>query len=140
MRAILLALVLATPAWAGPPAGIDDPAFRAPFDRALQVDDPTALLELHAAAESGNTAALLALPAVGDWLRATLPVVNPVLSYRFLLDGGAHPPARTTHTSACSAPLEIVCIACTPLPTCMDERRCKHGAAAGDGRWPGRAL
>jgi alpha-glucosidase len=24
------------------------------------------------------------------WLRATLPVVNPVLSYRFLLDGGAH--------------------------------------------------
>lgn len=73
MRAILLALVLATPAWAGPPAGIDDPAFRAPFDRALQVDDATALLELHAAAESGNTAALLALPAVGDWLRATLP-------------------------------------------------------------------
>lgn len=25
-----------------------------------------------------------------SWLRATLPVVNPVLSYRFLLDGGAH--------------------------------------------------
>jgi alpha-glucosidase len=24
------------------------------------------------------------------WLRATLPVVNPVVSYRFLLDGGAH--------------------------------------------------
>ena len=24
------------------------------------------------------------------WLRAELPVVNPVVSYRFLLDGGAH--------------------------------------------------
>jgi alpha-glucosidase len=28
--------------------------------------------------------------AADTWLRATLPVVNPVLSYRFLLDGGDH--------------------------------------------------
>lgn len=73
MRIFLLALLLAAPAIADPISGADDPAFRAPFDRALQTDDPTALLDLHAAAEAGNTAALLALPAVSDWLRATLP-------------------------------------------------------------------
>ncbi|WP_137110455.1 hypothetical protein [Rhodobacter sp. SY28-1] len=73
MRAFLLALVLASPTLAEPVPGADAPAFRAPFDRALQGDDPTALLDLHAAAEAGNTAALLALPAVSDWLRATLP-------------------------------------------------------------------
>lgn len=73
MRAFLLALLLATPALAEPTPGLDDPAFQAPFQRALQTDDPTALTELHAAAEAGNTAALLALPAVSDWLRATLP-------------------------------------------------------------------
>jgi hypothetical protein len=78
MRAILLALFLATPTLptpilADPISGLDDPAFRAPFDRALQGDDPTALTDLHAAAEAGNTAALLALPAVSEWLRATLP-------------------------------------------------------------------
>ncbi len=72
MRALLLALLLAAPAWAEVP-GIGDPAFRAPFDRALQGDDPTALTDLHAAAEAGNQAAILALPAVSDWLRATLP-------------------------------------------------------------------
>lgn len=73
MRAILLALALATPSLADPVPGLDDPAFRDPFDRALQGDDPTALTDLHAAAEAGNTAALLALPAVSEWLRATLP-------------------------------------------------------------------
>lgn len=73
MRALVLALLLATPLLADPPPGADDPAFRAPFDRALQADDPTALLDLHAAAEAGNTAALLALPAVNHWLRTTLP-------------------------------------------------------------------
>lgn len=78
MRAVLLALFLATsglasPGLSEPVPGTDDPAFRAPFDRALQGDDPTALLELHAAAEAGNVAALLALPAASDWLRAGLP-------------------------------------------------------------------
>lgn len=73
MRAILVALFLTSPALADPIPGSDDPAFRAPFDRALQGDDPTALIDLHAAAEAGNTAAVLALPAVSDWLRATLP-------------------------------------------------------------------
>lgn len=73
MRAFLLALFLATPTHADPIPGADDPAFRAPFERALQGDDPTALTDLHAAAEAGNTAALLALPAASDWLRATLP-------------------------------------------------------------------
>jgi hypothetical protein len=73
MRAILLALVLATPTLADPIPGLDDPAFRAPFDRALQTDDPTALIDLHAAAEAGNTAAILALPMVSEWLRTTLP-------------------------------------------------------------------
>ncbi len=73
MRAVLLALLLSTPAVADTVPGADDPAFRAPFDRALQGDDPTALLDLHAAAEAGNTAALLALPSVSLWLRATLP-------------------------------------------------------------------
>ena len=73
MRAVVLALLFSTPTLAEPIPGLDDPTFRAPFERALQGDDPTALLDLHAAAEAGNTAALLALPAVGDWLRATLP-------------------------------------------------------------------
>lgn len=73
MRAILLAALLSTPALAEPIAGLDDPAFRAPFDRALQGDDPTALAEIHAAAEAGNQAAILALPVVSTWLRATLP-------------------------------------------------------------------
>jgi hypothetical protein len=73
MRAVLLAFLLATPTLAEPIPGADAPAFRAPFDRALQGDDPTALAELHAAAEAGNTAAILALPAASDWLRATLP-------------------------------------------------------------------
>lgn len=76
MRAIWLAAFLATSATAETIAGLDDPAFRAPFERALQGDDPTALLELHAAAEGGNTAALLALPAVNDWLRAALPFAD----------------------------------------------------------------
>lgn len=73
MRAVLLTLLLAAPALADPVQGLDDPAFRAPFDRALQGDDPTALQEIHAAAEAGNQAAILALPVVSDWLRATLP-------------------------------------------------------------------
>ena len=73
MRVALLTLLLATPALADPIPGADDPAFRAPFERALQGDDPTALTDLHAAAEAGNTAAVLALPAVSDWLRAKLP-------------------------------------------------------------------
>lgn len=73
MRAILLAIFLAAPSLADPIPGLDDPAFRTPFERALQDDDPTALTDLHAAAEAGNTAALLALPAVSNWLRATLP-------------------------------------------------------------------
>lgn len=73
MRAVLLTFFLSMPALAEPLAGVDDPAFRAPFDRALQGDDPTALIDLHAAAEAGNTAAILALPPVSEWLRATLP-------------------------------------------------------------------
>lgn len=76
IRAVLLAFLLATPVQADPIPGIDDPAFRLPFDRALQGDDPTALLDLHAAAEAGNSAALLALPAVNDWLRSTLPFAD----------------------------------------------------------------
>jgi hypothetical protein len=73
MRAVLLALLLATPALADPIQGLDDPAFRAPFERALQSDDPTALKDLHAAAEAGNQAAILALPVVSQWLHTTLP-------------------------------------------------------------------
>jgi hypothetical protein len=71
MRAIFLALALASPALADPIQGLDDPAFRAPFDRALQGDDPTAWNDLHTAAEAGNQAAILALPVVGLWLRRT---------------------------------------------------------------------
>lgn len=48
--------------------GADDPAFRVPFERALQGDDPTALQEIYAAAEAGNEAALRALPTVLNWL------------------------------------------------------------------------
>jgi hypothetical protein len=69
----LLAVLLSTPTLAEPIQGLDDPAFRAPFERALQGDDPTALIDLHAAAEAGNIAALLALPTVNLWLRQTLP-------------------------------------------------------------------
>jgi hypothetical protein len=73
MHHILLAAILAaaTSARAEPVPGLDDPAFRAPFDRALQGDDPTALADLHAAASAGNQAALLALPAVLTWLPPT---------------------------------------------------------------------
>ncbi|MBN8632190.1 MAG: hypothetical protein J0L76_15210 [Rhodobacterales bacterium] len=73
MRALLLAVILATPTQADPIPGFDDPAFQAPFQRALASDDPTALTDLHAAAEAGNTAALLALPPASEWLRAELP-------------------------------------------------------------------
>jgi hypothetical protein len=75
MHASVLAVLLALggPAVADPIHGLDDPAFRLPFDRALQGDDPTALKDLHAAAEAGNQAAILALPMVSDWLRSTLP-------------------------------------------------------------------
>lgn len=73
MRAVILTLLLATPALADPIPGLDDPAFRAPFERALQGDDPTALQEIHAAAMAGNTAAVLALPVVTDWLRSKVP-------------------------------------------------------------------
>lgn len=73
MRAILLALFLAAPAFADPIQGLDDPAFRLPFERVLRGDDPTALKDLHTAAEAGNTAAVLALPVVSGWLRTTLP-------------------------------------------------------------------
>jgi hypothetical protein len=75
MRAPILAVLVALtgPAVADPVTGLDDPAFRLPFDRALQGDDPTALADLHAAAEAGNQAAILALPVVSGWLRTTLP-------------------------------------------------------------------
>jgi hypothetical protein len=48
--------------------GSDDPTFRAPFERLLKGDDPAAVAEIHAAAENGNHAALLALPAVLTWM------------------------------------------------------------------------
>ncbi|HMS96295.1 MAG TPA: hypothetical protein PKA03_13960 [Tabrizicola sp.] len=73
MRSVLLAFLLATPCLAEPVSGLNDPAFRAPFDRALQGDDPSALAELHAAAEAGNQAAVLALPMVSTWLQTTVP-------------------------------------------------------------------
>lgn len=73
MRAILLSFALAVPSLAEPIQGLDDPAFRAPFERALQGDDPTAMKEIHAAAEAGNQAAILAFPVISDWLRKTLP-------------------------------------------------------------------
>ncbi|MCX7289245.1 MAG: hypothetical protein NTW20_17330 [Rhodobacterales bacterium] len=73
MRAFLLAILLSTPALADPIPGADDQAFRVPFDQALQSDDPASLVALHAAAEAGNTAALLALPTVSNWLRPALP-------------------------------------------------------------------
>lgn len=73
LASLLVLLIGTSSVWADPIPGLDDPAFRAPFDRALQDDDPTALTDLHAAAEAGNTAALLALPAVSVWLRASLP-------------------------------------------------------------------
>jgi hypothetical protein len=76
MRAFFLALLLATPVLADPIPGLDDPAFRDPFELALQGDDPTALLDLHAAAEAGNTAALLALPQAQYWLRTTVPLTQ----------------------------------------------------------------
>lgn len=71
MRAVFLALMLAGPALAEGVPGRDDPAFALPFARALQGDDPTALADLHAAAEAGNAAALLALPSVLMWLPPT---------------------------------------------------------------------
>lgn len=75
MRNLLLAALLLfplSPARAEPPPGLADPAFTEPFARVLAGNDPTALSDLHAAAEAGNTAALLALPAVLDWLRPGL--------------------------------------------------------------------
>ena len=72
MRLVLLAIGLSTCilnfALAEPVPGADDPAFLAPFQRALQGDDPTVLQEIHAAAEAGNEAALRALPTVLNWL------------------------------------------------------------------------
>lgn len=73
MRAFLLTLLFAAPALAEQVAGIDDPAFRQPFEMALQADDPLAVIDLHKAASSGNTAALLALPAALDWFAKDVP-------------------------------------------------------------------
>ena len=68
LRPILLCLMLTTGAVAGPLGGVDDPAFKAAFDRLLTHDDPAALRALHDLAGAGNTAALIALPLAGRWL------------------------------------------------------------------------
>lgn len=73
MRAFLLTLLCAAPALAEQVAGIDDPAFRQPFESALQSNDPLAVIDLHKAASAGNTAALLALPAALDWFAKDVP-------------------------------------------------------------------
>jgi hypothetical protein len=73
-------VLLATPALADAPAGLADPAFTQPFQRLLQADDIAALDALHQAAEAGNTAALLALPAALDWLRPPLKERRKYLS------------------------------------------------------------
>lgn len=65
---IALICCINTPAWSETIPGADDPAFRLPFERALQGDDPTALQDLYTAAENGNEAALRALPTVLNWL------------------------------------------------------------------------
>lgn len=85
MRPFLLMLLCAAPALAEPVAGIDEPAFRQPFERALQTDDPLALIELHKLASSGNTAALLALPAALDWFAKDVP--SAVRRQVFFIDG-----------------------------------------------------
>jgi hypothetical protein len=80
MRSAPAALLIGTalflcaglPARADLPADLADPAFTQPFQRLLQADDIAALDALHQAAEAGNTAALLALPAALDWLRPPL--------------------------------------------------------------------
>lgn len=72
-RAVLASLLLlAAPARAEAPAGLDDPAFTQPFQRLLTANDTGALDALHQAAEAGNAAARLALPAALDWLRPPL--------------------------------------------------------------------
>ena len=80
----VLALI-AAPALAEPVAGLDDPAFRQPFERALQADDPLALIELHRAALAGNTAALLAIPAALDWFAKDVP--SAVRRHVSMIDG-----------------------------------------------------
>ena len=67
MRALIFVLALATPAFADRLPGIDDPAFRKPFEQLLLGNDLHALHDLHAAAEAGNTAALLAVPFAINW-------------------------------------------------------------------------
>ena len=72
MRILLLTIAIIcgfdSPSWAEAISGADDPAFRAPFERALQGDDATALREIQAAAENGNEAALRALPSLLNWM------------------------------------------------------------------------
>ncbi len=68
MRLVFALLLWTWPAFAGPLAGADDPAYQAAFDRLLSHDDPAALAALHQLAEGGNTAALLALPLAERWL------------------------------------------------------------------------
>ncbi|MGL5008762.1 MAG: hypothetical protein ACRC6I_02680, partial [Paracoccaceae bacterium] len=65
--AAFLVLFCAAPLAAETIPGADDPAFRAPFERALQGDDPTARDDIRAAAEAGNLAALRAMPTVMNW-------------------------------------------------------------------------
>lgn len=73
MRALFLTLLFTAPALADPVTGIDDPAFRKPFETALATDDPVALIDLHKAALAGNTAALLALPTALNWFAKDVP-------------------------------------------------------------------
>jgi hypothetical protein len=70
MRIFLVALLLATSASADILPGTSDPAFSEPFQRLLQGDDPDAVRALHAAAEAGNPAAVLAMPFALSWTRS----------------------------------------------------------------------
>lgn len=73
----LIAAGLALSAQAEPAPGRDDPAFAAPFARALAgEDDPAIPAALHAAAEAGNSAALLALPFVLAWMPLQGPLAE----------------------------------------------------------------
>lgn len=68
MRAILLALLLASPVRAELLDGADDPAFRAALTTLLAQNDPAAVATLRDLAEAENPAALVTLPFALIWV------------------------------------------------------------------------
>ncbi|MFZ1341450.1 MAG: hypothetical protein WAS26_20635 [Paracoccaceae bacterium] len=79
---LVAALFLSSPGHAETLPGLDDPAFRKPFERLLLGHDLPTLADLHAAAEAGNHAAVLAMPFALSWARFDPAKTRPAALFK----------------------------------------------------------